>query len=194
MTMADEMAHPIKRELPASAIDHLLDQLWTARGLERYLREALLRSQWQTWTYAMSEVPPSRLEEYSQGGSRFPEVESNVVAAVDACVRAVGGTWIVPDPLARPGDAFLTRSSVPHVVVDDAVYYMDGLRTSDGFGAAWRWARSDPATVGIVTKAALSPQSVSRAALDAAARAVCFVVLRAYDGEGVIMFERHASP
>jgi len=79
--------------------------------------------------------------------------------------------------MTSEGDPFLANVSVQRFAVDGVVYYREQVRLED----AWRAAASASGTIGLVT--------TDGETLEALASGAVLVVVTAYDGDGVILFE-----
>jgi hypothetical protein len=81
-------------------------------------------------------------------------------------------TWLVPDPLGRPGDPFLERVEVPCTTIDDSIYYWP--TTADGIAVEHIWwvGSSAVGEVGLVINVAagaIARSAQSQAVVDGAA-------------------------
>ncbi len=180
-----EIKEPSRRALPAEAIGYVLDRLWLARGLEAPLTARLGTADWRAWTFADRDVPDARLASFHTGGHVFSggSVADQVARIVAARARRVAGWWIVPDPMAKPSDAFLR--DIAHVAIDDAVYYAVASPGATAVSHTWRQAASAAGVIGLLATRGFD----TRDGLAGIAEALEFLVVEAYDGDGVIYLE-----
>lgn len=182
-------ADRVRYELSASALAYLKDQLWASRGLEEPLFEALHSREWRAWTRATSATDTSRLGRYAEAIGTGEYSDADAVEAICDALVGGGSAWIIAHPYARPNDPFLSRERTAYTALEDAVYYVGDRADRAAIATAWRRAKSEPATIGIVTKARISLEELTPELLERAASGVCLVVLRAYDGERAIVFQ-----
>lgn len=188
------MASMRRRVVSQRAVDYTRDRLWLARGLEHALREAVASQQWEAWTCAPAVTAHERLEDFARAG-----VDSTGAGAT-AALREVAAlisarsltVWLVPDPLARPGDPFLDSLDFPHLDVDDAVYYVERHGRPENVAAAWQAASSASGRIGIATSLPDAARA-SKADMWQAGIGAQLIVVEAYDGEGALCLSRIAD-
>lgn len=182
-----------RRHVPEHAFAFVRDQLWLARGIAPFLEDAITPKLWDVTTLAGHEVSDARLERFSEGGLLCaPHAVTDGLLAVvrDVMTREDPATWVVPDPLAKPGDRFLARVGVAWFAVDHAVYYVERSPVPERLAATWRQASSAAGQLGLVTThevARNGPADLERVAGDA-----ILIVVTAYDGDGVLLLERRS--
>jgi hypothetical protein len=174
-----EIKEPSRRNLGPEAIGWAIERLWLARGLEAPLTERLRTGAWQAWTWA-DPVPDARLAQFGTGGHVFTggTIAEQVGRLVAHRARRTGGSWMVPDPMAKPSDGFLR--DVDHVVVGDAVYYKAAPEPA-AIAEAWGKAASAAGQLGMLTTRGFDADSL------------VFLAIEAYDGDGVIDVEPQSS-
>jgi hypothetical protein len=186
-----------RRAVAGSVFDHLREQAWLARGLERHFADTLTSDRWTAFTLAEASVPDERLERFSHGGApcRGDGVKRGLVRELVAAMTRDGPTaFVVPDPMARPGDRGLRRAQAPYIVIDDGVYYVERERDPDRVRLAWAWSGSAAGMMGFVTTAPPDSAAPTHEHLLAAAARATLLVFEAYDGEGALFFERRRVP
>ena len=100
----------------------------------------------------------------------------------------------MPDPLSSRNDPFLCQVNVPWIALDDAIYYLEDDRDPQRLAAAWKQAASASGALGLVTDAPLGRDTATPDSLASAAQRATLLVVGAYDGDGVIVFERRTRP
>jgi hypothetical protein len=186
---------PPRRSLPPDALRYARDQLWVARGLGPHLDRHLTADEWSSWTFADLSVPESRLERFSEGGAiNSVDVESDVWREVATTMAGnAPAAWLVPDPLGRPTDPFLRDVDVEYFVMEDAVYYVERSGEIERLAATWRQASSAAGQMGLVTTYDLPASELDAADLRFAAGHAVLLAMSAYDGDGILLFEKPES-
>jgi hypothetical protein len=186
----------VRRDLSGRAIDYCRERMWLARGLEPSLRDALASGDWNAWTFAAASVAQERLEDVGAGGlASLVGNERLVLGEVAQAMVLAGPTavWLVPDPMARPGDPFLANVAVVHVDIGDGVSYVARGRRPGELAAAWRAASSACGRIGVVTNLPDTTTSTQTDVLEAG-RSARLVVVDAYDGEGALYLSDSGRP
>ena len=183
--------------LSDDAFGYARAQLWLARALERPLARELTSARFSASTFADAATDQSRLSQFTTGGALCSPAAllAGIAALVrDAMARDASTQSLVPDPLASANDPFLREVNVPWVGVDDAVYYLQDRAEPERVAAAWTQAASASGALGLVTAAPLERGAVTPDSLALAAQRTTLLVITAYDGDGVIAFERRTRP
>jgi hypothetical protein len=139
------------------------EQLWLAPGLEPYLRLILTPARFTASAVAGVDTAPERLAQFAVGGALCSQ--QGLRDFLGRLVRVTldgepGAAWIVPDPMA---DATLHRNDEVPI-------------------GAWRAAESAAGQMGLVTTGGGAPEALASHAT--------LVVMTAYDGDGLRVFER----
>lgn len=188
MEMADS-EHLDRRGVPGAALDYLLERLWLARELEEPLRDQLSAGSWESWAIAPDAAPAERSERFAAGwGVRSAALPTATILEAMANLGAAA-VWLVPDPLARPGDPFLATCHLPYLTSDAAVYHACRSPSAHEILATWQAAGSAVGCIGVVTTLA-EQDPLASADLREAARDARLVVAEAYDGEGFLCCSR----
>jgi hypothetical protein len=182
--------HPSRRDLDAAAIDFARSRLWLAGAFEPLIDAELRGGEWRAWTWADRDVSPVRLAHFGEGGHVFTgsSVEEQIGRIVRGRVRRPPGAWLVIDPLAKPGDASLEQ--LPHRTFGETVVYIEGTDDVAQHRDTWTYAASAAGTIGLVSSAAIDALDDDSHSLNRIVAAAHFLVLEAYDGDGVIYLER----
>lgn len=193
---ADGSAPMVRRDLSRRAVDYCRERLWLARGLEPSLRDAMATGDWSAWTFAGASMPQERVDDVRVGGlGSAVGDEQSVLGEVARAIVAAGPTavWLVPDPMARPGDPLLANIDVVHLEIGDGVYYVACGRRPGELAAAWRAASSACGRIGVVINL---PDTITATQSDLleAGRSYGLVVVDAYDGEGALCLSESGRP
>lgn len=180
-----------RRALPRSTFAYARERLWLAGGLEGVLASVLQDSSFDAWTIADGMVTDSRLQALERGGLDGRDVASDVGREAARVMERIGeSSLVVPDSLAKPGDAFLGGNRTDDIViVGGGVYYVGRSANQEELEATWRKASSSAGQLGLVTSRSLAP-AASEDDLRSAGEHAELIVLTAYDGEGAVYFER----
>jgi hypothetical protein len=179
------------RPLGSVVFGQLADVLWQAKAFEAPLAAALTPERWDAGALAAETVPADRLERIRAGGlgggGAGPRDVAELVAAE---LRRGDRGLIVIEDMADPGDAFLTREQEPYEVIGDTIIYVAREPDVDVIEQAWRRSTSAAGHVGLVTAHALPVGEDAGYDVAASVVAATMVVLKAYDGEGALVFTR----
>ena len=180
------------RALGAAAFDYLRESLWLARGLEPFLKDVMVSERFSASTVADTQIPDERPLRLTEGGLGqaidLPQVAGD--RAARAMSAAATAMWVVPDPIARPGDRVLANNPVRRLVIDDGVYYAEARAIPHRLAGAWAAAASAAGSLGLVTTAALDWQTAAETDLQRIAEGTQLLIVTAYDGEGLVFFTR----
>lgn len=148
----------------------------------------MMSGDWSAWTFAGAGVPQERVEDIAVGGlGAVVGDEQTVLCEVAEAIVAAGSSavWLVPDPMARPGDPLLANV----VVIGDGVYYAARGRQPGELAAAWRAASSAAGRIAVVTNLADITTATQRDLFEAG-RSARLIVVDAYDGEGALCLSK----
>lgn len=175
------------------ALQYASDWWWLGRGLAPYLAEAVVPGSFFAWTSA-DEISAPNLnslaglrsgllsEAVGQAGSRhLPLVE------VVSSAMGRGGIWLAVDAMASPGDAFLAADS-NYIAAGDAIYRAAIFPDPRRIAGLWRETSSAAGQLGLVGTypvVSAEEQELRRVVSEAS-----LVVMSAFDGDGVLFFER----
>jgi hypothetical protein len=185
---------PVRRAVPEGAYEFARDRLWLARGLKPFVRDLLVPERCSCWTLAGRDVSDERLAQFDVGGFVAPGYVAELVASEVAPIIAGSEdrVLLVPDPMARPGDPFLKRETIRHIVVGDGVYYVEGSAETERLVTGWRAGSSAAGQMAVVSSVS---QDLMRDELDLqrAADASVLLMFEAYDGYGALFFARRGE-
>src|SRR4051812_40413812 len=113
-------ARNVCRRLPDSVFHYATEELWLGRKFGEALKHRLAPNAFSAWTWTAPDVGDARLAEFRVGGlRRHGDVWSDAVSEVSREMSLdTARLWVVPHPLARPGDPFLQKSTCEYSVVD----------------------------------------------------------------------------
>jgi hypothetical protein len=180
-----------RRQVPERAFAFVRDQLWLARGIAPFLEDALTPEQWDVTTLAGETVSDRRLGRFAEGGRlcAADALRDGLLTAVrDVMTRENPATWLVPDPMAKPGDRFLARVDVAWFAAGDSVYYVERSPVLERLAATWKQANSAVGQLGLVT----THEVAQLPDLEGVANEAILIVVTAYDGDGVLLLERRS--
>lgn len=173
---------------------HVRESSWLARGLEPYLLKSLDLAHFSCWTFADAGVTDERLADLKTGGAVCTQNASEVAVAqvAETLAQCDNGAFISPDPIGRPGDAFLDRLHVEYFTVDDGIYYVESRRHHHRILDVWQQGSSAAGQIGIVSQHTIhaTPTEADLHDIMAAAQ---LIVVTAYDGDGTLFLTRLAG-
>jgi hypothetical protein len=180
------------RQVPGDrALADVRESSWLARGLEPYLLDSLDIVAFSCWTFADAEVTDERLAELKTGGPVCTENASELAGAevAETLDECNGGAFIAPDPMRRPGDAFLDRLPLEYFTVDDGIYYVERRPDRGRILDVWRHSGSAAGQIGIVSRHTILA-TPTEADLHDIMAAVQLIVVTASDGDGTLFVTR----
>lgn len=178
----------------SAALEYADGWWWLGRGLQPHLKSLVVPEAFYAWTSVGEDLAP-RLESGGDPGRplRFPVSDEAVASrpslpdVVCSAMHGEAPVWLVPDAMAKPSDGFLDGES-DYVAAGDAVYYATARPDPGRICEVWRRGSSAAGQVGLVcARPVLSDQGEE---LEAVVRHTKIVVMSAFDGEGVLFFER----
>lgn len=191
----DGQHEPLRRAVPEASYQFARDRLWLACGLKPFIFDLLVPDRFCCWTLADRGVSDDRLARFDAGGFVVSSYVAELVASEVAPIIAASEdrALLLPDPMAKPGDPFLKRERMRHIVVGDGVYYVEGSADVERLVAGWRAASSAAGQMAVVTSVD-DDLMHDEFGLQQAADAAVLLVFAAYDGYGALFFARRTEP
>lgn len=175
----------------SAALEYAERAWWLARGLEGDLRRVVVPERFYAWTSVGADAAAQLVSggdlARGLGVTSCGEARPSLTDAVRLVGLDRSRVWLVPDPMARPGDPLL-KTVADYIVAGDGVYHVASDSQPDQILTAWRNASSAAGQLGVVTSR--PPVSLDPADLQAVAEHARLVVMSAFDGQGLLFFER----